>query len=297
VTGRANAKSVIDLFGDRLRRSNGSLSPTTHRVARFIDRNRATVLASSAAQLAVDIGTSDATVVRTAQALGFAGLSDLKRALATALEQRSTPADDMLRTLADIGEGTERAIDLVLDSHREAIEALQSPSPRSKIMKAVSCLHRAERIIVFGIGPSAPLAHYVTILLNRNGRAARPLDATGSALADQLIGLQSKDALLILAYGKAYREVIATFAQAKQLGLPTVLVTDSPEGTLARRADVVIPARRGRANRVALHGTTLVVLEAIILGLAASDRQRAMSALQRLNDLREAVGGIRLDWH
>jgi DNA-binding MurR/RpiR family transcriptional regulator len=162
-------------------------------------------------------------------------------------------------------------------------------------MAAVSQLHRAERIVVFGIGPSAPLAHYVAILLTRNGRAARTLDATGIGLADQLVGLRKGDALLILAYGRAYREVVATFAEARQLRLPTVLVTDSLDGKLARKAGVVIPAKRGRANRVALHGTTLVVLETIVLGLAASDRKRAMDALRRLNDLRAEVGGARMD--
>jgi hypothetical protein len=84
------------------------------------------------------------------------------------------------------------------------------------------------------------------------------LDATGIGLADQLIDLHRGDAVLILAYGRAYREVAATFAEASQLGLPTVLVTDSLDGKLARKAGVVIPAKRGRANRVALHGTTLV---------------------------------------
>jgi DNA-binding MurR/RpiR family transcriptional regulator len=288
-------RGAVDLFGERLRSRDRSLSRAELRVAKFIDQNRAIALACSAAQLAAEVGISDATVVRTAQALGFDGLSELRQALATTLEQRSSPADDMRRTLADIGENTERAIDLVLDTHREAIEALQSQSTRAKIMAAVSRLHRAERIVVFGTGPSASLAHYVTILLTRNGRPARTLDATGAALADQLLALHGGDALLILAYGRAYREVVATFAEARQLRLPTVLVTDSLDGKLARKAEVVIPAKRGRANRVALHGTTLIVLEAIVLGLAASDRKRAMDALQRLNDLRAELTGMRAD--
>jgi DNA-binding MurR/RpiR family transcriptional regulator len=288
-------RGAVDLFGERLRSRDRSLSRAELQVAKFIDQNRATALACSAAQLAAEVGISDATVVRTAQALGFDGLSELRQALAATLEQRSSPVDNMRRTLADIGQDTERAIDLVLDTHREAIKALQSESTRAKIMAAVSQLHHANRIVVFGIGPSAPLAHYVTILLTRNGRAARTLDATGLGLADQLIDLHQGDALLILAYGRAYREVVAAFAEARQLRLPTVLVTDSLDGKLARKAGVVIPAKRGRANRVALHGTTLVVLEAIVLGLAASDQTRAMDALQRLNDLRAEVNGTRVD--
>jgi DNA-binding MurR/RpiR family transcriptional regulator len=114
-------RGAVDLFGERLRSRDRSLSRAELRVAKFIDQNRATALACSAAQLAAEVGISDATVVRTAQALGFDGLSELRQALATTLEQRSSPADNMRRTLADIGGDTERAIDLVLDTHREAI--------------------------------------------------------------------------------------------------------------------------------------------------------------------------------
>jgi DNA-binding MurR/RpiR family transcriptional regulator len=289
------ATDVADSFRDRLRAHDRSLSPAAHRVAKFIDQNRATALASSAAELAASIGTSDATVVRAVQALGFQGLADLRQVLAASLERRSTPADDMRRTFAEVGESADRAVNLVLDTHGEAIDAVRSPKTKANITAAVSQLHRAQRIVVFGIGPSAPLAHYATILFIRNGRRARALDATGIELADQLIDLQEHDALLVLAYGRPYREIIATFAEARKLRLPIVLITDTLEKKLTRHADVVIPAKRGQADRVALHGATLVVLEAIVLGLAASDQQRALNTLQRLNDLRETVGGIRAD--
>jgi DNA-binding MurR/RpiR family transcriptional regulator len=285
----------LDLFGQRVAAAESSLSPTARRVIRFIDQNRVAVLASSAAELAANIGTSDATVIRAVQALGFEGLGDLRQALVASLDQRSTPADDMRRTLADVGESTDRAIDLVLEIQREALEVLQSGQARTQIAAAVSALHRAERITVFGIGPSAALAHYVSVLLGRTGRSAWTLDATGIALADQLLGLRSGDAMLVLAYTRPYREVAAVFAEARRLGLPIVLITDSLDSKLARFADVIVPARRGRAERVALHSATLVVLEALVLGLAASNRVGAMAALERLNELRESVAGKRVD--
>ena len=133
------------------------------------------------------------------------------------------------------------------------------------------------------------------MLVARAGRSARALDASGIALADQMLDLGAGDALLVLAYGRAYREVVALFGEARRLGLPIVLVTDSLDRSLARHADVVVPARRGRARRVALHGATLVALEAIALGLAAMDGDRALAALDRLNDLRAAIAGGRHD--
>ena len=284
-----------DAFTLRVRGRRPFLSSAVHRVAKYIEQHRAVAVTSSARDLAAAIGTSDATVVRAAQSLGFDGLGELKRTLAATLGRRSTPADDMQRTLGDVGEGAGQAIDLVFEAHREAIDALRSAAARERLTMAVSILNAAERIVVFGIGPSAPLARYVGILLARTGRFARTLDATGIALADQLLDLRAGDALVILAYGRSYREVVAVFAEARRLGLRTVLVTDTLERRLCRQADVVIPARRGRKDRVALHGATFVVLEAIVLGLAACERARALETLERLNYLREIAGGMRAD--
>jgi DNA-binding MurR/RpiR family transcriptional regulator len=276
-------------FGARL--ATRRLAPAAARVAAFIDANRATALASSAAELAAAIGTSDATVVRAVQALGFDGLPALKQALARALDHKASPAAAMRRTLADVAGDARGAIDHVLDTHRAALAALRAPRARRAIVQAVARLAAAARIVTFGIGPSAPLARYAGVLLARAGRTTRVLDATGIALADQLLDLRGGDALLVLAYGGAYREVAATFAEARRCGVPIVLISDSLDPALARQAAVVVPARRGRAERVALHGTTLIALEAIGLGLAASDRARAVATLERLDALRAAVGG------
>ena len=277
-----------DLFRERLEAHAAKLSPASQRVARYIDANRPAVLASSAMELAARTDTSDATVLRTAQRLGFKGLADLKQALLPSLDAAPTLADAMRRTLADVGESTDRAITSVLQAHEEAARHLRSPKSREQIAAGVAALHPAERIAIFGIGPSAALAAYVATLLGRGGRRVLMLTATGAMLADQLLELRRGDALLVLAYGRAYAEVVTVFDEARRLALPIVLVSDSLEGRLARFATIVLPARRGRSNRVALHGATLVCLEALVLGLAAASPQTVQS-LDELNRLREAI--------
>jgi DNA-binding MurR/RpiR family transcriptional regulator len=290
------ALSATDPFGERLAAALPGLSPAGRRVARFLAENRPLALALSAMELAERTGTSDATVVRTVQALGFGGLPDLKRELAVALAASfANPAEAMRSTLADAGDESGRAMDLAIATQREAVEALATAEARASLRAAVAVLHPVRRILVFGLGPSAALARYLVTLLGRAGRSARALDASGIALADQMLDLCPGDALLVLAYGRPYREVVALFGEARRLALPVVLVTDSLDRSLARHADVVVPARRGQARRVALHGATLVALEAIALGLAAMDGERALASLDRLNDLRASITGGRHD--
>jgi DNA-binding MurR/RpiR family transcriptional regulator len=286
-----SVKAAVD-FGselDRVLRQAGQrLGAAGLRVAKFIDENRQIVLASSAAALGDRIGTSDATVLRTIQTLGFASFADLKAAILKS-ETVSTPADDMRRTLVDLDKTTGKALDSILQIHREGLGILQSATCRAQLTAAVRVLDDTQRIVVFGIGPSSALATYVSILLGRTGRRSRTISATGSMLADQLLDLRTGDALLVLAYGRLYREVKAVFTEAKALSLPTVLITEADDTPLAKLANVCVAIPRGRPGQVALHGATLVGLEALILSLAAANPDAALASLDNLNRLRRAT--------
>jgi DNA-binding MurR/RpiR family transcriptional regulator len=286
--GRGKAAARESELDRKLAEARPRLAATGLRVANFIDQNRQIVLASSAASLGTRIGTSDATVLRTVQRLGFPSLAELKAAILQS-GTVSTPADDMRRSLIDLKTTTGEALDEILQAHDEGMAVLRSAKCRAQIAAAVQRLDGAARIAVFGIGPSAALAAYVSTLLARSGRRTRTISATGSMLADQLLDLHSGDVLLILAYGRLYREVKTVFSEAKTLDLPTVLITEADDTSLSRMADVCVAIPRGRPGRMALHGATLVGLEALVFSLAAADPAAALASLDNLNRLRRAT--------
>ncbi len=281
-----------DRLSERLVARSRQLTPALRRVADYINANRQDAMAMSATELGHAIGTSDATVVRAVQALGFSGLRELKQALASAAGQGTTPADNLGRTLASI-EHADAAVDHVIRAHVDAISQLASGAPRAQINEAIAVLTEARRIAFYGIGPTAALAQYAHFVFGRNGHPGVLLQASGSTLADHLLDLENANALLMLAYGAAYPEVEATIAEARRCRIPIVLISDSLDERLARHAQVVVPVARGRAGSVALHGATFACLEAILMGVVARDQPRAMAALQRLNDLRQTVLGRR----
>lgn len=283
-----------DSFEARLARLGPELGAAGRRVAQYIAQNPAAALASSATALAARARTSDATVIRTVQALGYAGFAGMKQALAASIdrnESAGTPADNMRLTLAELQGAFLHAIDTVLNAHDAALATLHSAGFRDQLGLALPILHEAERIAVFGIGPSAPLARYAALLLCRAGRSARCLDASGTMLADQMLDLRRGDAILGMAYGRPYREAIGLLGHARKLGIPFVLITEKAGGPLATGADAVLIVPRGRTGHVALHAGTMLALEIIVLALAASDQNRALECLDRLNMLRAEVLG------
>ena len=95
--------------------------------------------------------------------------------------------------------------------------------------------------------------------------------------------------MLMLSYGEPYREVLLTAAEAAARNIPIVLVTDKPDAKLAKAAAAVLPARRGRAEQVALHAATLIALEALLMGLAVANRAHTIETLERLAAFRAVL--------
>lgn len=117
----------------------------------------------------------------------------------------------------EIGEGVEQAVAAVIDTHLESLRAMDDPKAQALLVRGIRILNPVERILVFGIGPSASLADYAAMLLNRHGRSARAVNATGNGLADQLLDLRPGDGVLILAYSRTYPEVVLMFEEAQRL--------------------------------------------------------------------------------
>ena len=107
-------------FADRAAAALAQLSAAERDALRFFQENREEVLVSSAAGLAAKIGTSDATVIRTAQALGYTGLDDLRRHLADELRMSLSPAARLTRTLRALGNDSGSILESIVDIHLRA---------------------------------------------------------------------------------------------------------------------------------------------------------------------------------
>ncbi len=271
------------------------LSPTEQRVARFFGDHREEVGFVSAIEIAQQLGTSDATVVRTAQRLGYAGLPELKRELLEALRSRATPALRLGRRLEQVGDDPASILDHVLSWHVDLIEAARRTLRPDAFARAIEIIHDADRTLTFGIGPSASLAEYMTLKLARFGRQAAAITATGMSLADALLTMCRGDALVVMVYGRVNREVDVILERASDVGVPVILLTDTLALELSGRFDVALEAPRGQSGDLGSVISTMVVLEALLLGLAQRDRAPSLAALESLNDLRARIVGYRID--
>jgi DNA-binding MurR/RpiR family transcriptional regulator len=284
--------SGIASFEERLANRFDHLAPAERRVAEQLIHLGPAALVLSAAALGEQLGTSDATVVRTAKALGYRSLAELRQSLA-AETVTTSPAERMRRTL-----GHAEPRDLLANFAVEQIaslEALTRNVDQGAFNRAADLLANGDRIVWRGVGPSGTLADYGQLLAGRIGKASTSFVHTGTSFADELLGLRAGDAVVLLAYGPLQPHVDVMTERAMQLATPIVLVTDSLGRKLASRVDVILRAGRGTPGEFASHASTLVLIEALTLAVASRDASNASAALRTLNDLRASIAGRRLD--
>jgi DNA-binding MurR/RpiR family transcriptional regulator len=278
-------------FEERVTERFGQMSPAEQRVVRFFQGNREEVLIASAAALAAKAETSDATIVRATRALGFSGLDDLRRTLADELRSSLSPAERLTRTLGEVGGSLSAAFEVTLDIHLRSLESLRRAITPELFEKAVDGIAGAPRILVFGIGPSSAIAHYLVVQLGRFGLDAASLTNTGLLFADDLRKLRKGDLIIMLAYGRVYAELAALLDEVHRCGLRSFLLTDTLAATLRHRVDLVLPVARGHSEMLSMHTATLGFIEALLVGVATKRPGETLASLKELNEVRERLAG------
>lgn len=267
------------------------MSPAQQRVAAFFQENREQVLIASAAALAAKAHTSDATILRTTQALGFSSLDDLRQALASEVRDSISPADRLTRTLGEVGSSLSVAFGVTMEIHRQSLEGVCRSIKPKDFEKAVRSMNEAQRVLVFGLGPSSAIATYLVLQLKRFGLDAASLANSGLLFADDLRMLRKGDLVVILAYGRVYAELALLLDEIKRQKLRSLLLTDTLAAKLRRQVDQVLPVARGRADMLSMHTATLGLIEALLVGIATQRPAETVASLKELNDLRKKLAG------
>src|SRR5256885_1089611 len=131
-------------------------SGAERRVADYLVRVGPRAAPMSAQEIAGAVGTSDATVVRTAKSLGYANLRELRQALAEDLDE----TDLATRLQATIGDSpiAHDVLVTTVDRQLEALNTLLRRIPATDFDDAAAVLASAAHIWWCGTGPSGHLA-------------------------------------------------------------------------------------------------------------------------------------------
>jgi DNA-binding MurR/RpiR family transcriptional regulator len=267
----------------RIRAALPSLQPSDARVAQlFLDEPDA-VIHRSVSEVAEEAGSSTATVVRCAQKLGFRGFHDLKLALAQELAAFGGRLDSAGRD-----DGDASVLARVTAAGAEIVRDAAALVDEAAFQAAVEALDAARKVLVVGVGTSAPLAQDAAYRLRVVGvEAEAPADVHVQHVASRL--LTSADVCLAISHTGSTRETIAATTSAHTAGARTLAITSFLRSPLTETADVVLTAGARevsfRLEAMSSRLAHMAVIDALLVGLAERDEARTEAIMSLYTDV------------
>jgi DNA-binding MurR/RpiR family transcriptional regulator len=256
-----------------------SLTPAAQTVAKLILEDPATVARSTITELSAASGTSEATIVRTARLLGFAGYPQLRLALAAAAAQpdRLVPGD-----LAP-DDPLSEVILKVSRSETEAINDTVAQLTSEKLGAVVDAIVGARRIHAYGVSASGLVAADVAQKLMRIGLSSHAFQDAHLALTSAVL-LKPGDVAIGISTTGETPDVLEPLRRAREAGATTVAITNNPRSTIAEVAEhVLISAGREtefRPGALASRISQLLVVDCVFVGVAQRTYDTSQEALQ-----------------
>jgi len=262
-----------------------SLTPAAQGVARLILDDPGLVARSTITELSAAAGTSEATIVRTARALGFPGYSRLRFVLAAAVA-RQAPDRLVPGDLAP-GDPLDDVIAKVTRAECDALADTATQLSAERLRRVVKAVAEARRVDVYGVGASGLVATDMAQKLMRIGLSGQGFTDAHLALTSAALIRPGDVAVAVSCTGET-PDVLAPTRVAAKAGATTVAITNNPRSTLASLADLVLisagretPFRPGAlASRI----SQLLIVDCVFVGVAKHAFETSDAALRATRD-------------
>ncbi|AEU40427.1 Sialic acid utilization regulator, RpiR family [Lactococcus cremoris subsp. cremoris A76] len=225
-----------------IRQNYSNFTTVEKKIADYIFEVGEKMLEKSAQEVASEIGSSSAALVRFSRKLGYDGFSQLKQKLSASYAVHEDD-EDYYKEVND--SETPSSIKNKLKVRvNHMVETTNAALSDDEIMAAVALIDEAESIFVFGIGASSMVAQDIFQKFSRIGKQVffiqdAHLFVSSLSISDRktiFIGISMK--------GET-KEVIELARVVKGMKIPIIAITSREESTLGQMSDYILHSVSG----------------------------------------------------
>jgi DNA-binding MurR/RpiR family transcriptional regulator len=217
-----------------------SLPKRLKQTAAYALQNPDEIALGTASGVATRAHVQASTLVRFAQALGFAGFTELQGVFRTHLRSRWPDYPERLKALHARDEDADAPMSLLAgfsESAARSVQALRTHIDAEALEGAVATLAEARAVFLIAQRRSFCVAHYLAYAFAQLGVPALLVDDVGGLGREQLAAAGADDAALAISFAP-YSPVTKMLVEtARAAGPKIVAITDSALSPLAALAD------------------------------------------------------------
>ena len=261
-----------------------SLSKSEQKVVDYITTAPDQVIYLSVAELALNAGVSDPTVVRTCRSIGLSGYQELKVTLAQDLV---SPLQSIHEEILE-GDSTTTIVDKVFMSTIHALKYTREIMRDRVLEAAVQAIMDSKKIVIFGLGNSHSIAIDLQHKLMRLGYSATAYtDPHMAAIAAAYVG--SGDLAFAISHSGSSKDTVENARLAKKNGASLIALTNIGTTPLSKIADINLhtASKETKYHIVALSSriAQIAIIDAIYTVIAV----RQKSAVEGFRNVEKAL--------
>ncbi|MDH4265653.1 MAG: MurR/RpiR family transcriptional regulator [Deltaproteobacteria bacterium] len=257
------------ILTEKLKAIHPSLSKQQKKVADFFLTQGAEAAFLSVAELAHQVRTSQATVVRFSRVIGFKGYPDLQRELQNWIRQKISPSRVLQNLMIKAPE--ENVYRRIFQIDRQNLDETEEANPQEKLDRAVREIIQAKRIGFIGFRTSQAMAYLLYFFIGRVRKNCELLDDGGN-LTNQLMYYGAKDLLLAISFPRYSRLTLEILKYGKKMGCKIIVITDNPVSPVGQMADVILLSERKSATYFNSLASAVTLVNCLVAGVSLKSK-------------------------
>lgn len=262
------------------------LTPTQRKVLDFILKQPEQAVFLTATDLAQDLNVSDTSIVRLAQALGYAGYPHLKRRLREYVQPKITTVDRLGETMRRV-ESVGDVLADVLSRDMNNLKVTFEETDPEIFTRFVEEMDSAQRIFIIALRSTHCLGMFMTSALRFLGREVIPLIPGTGEMWDQLRDLGSEDVLIGFAFPRYTKVTVQVMDYARDQDARVLAVTDGELSPLNRSAHFSLSVPYGIESYIESFTSALSLVNALVTALAFQSRADTLQILSEMESVWE----------
>jgi len=250
-----------------VRERYASLSPAHRKIADYLLADGRRAALEPIATVAKSLHTSESTVVRFAQSLGFEGYPELRDQLRERFLVTATSLDRLAAAAAEPASARRSVLERVLAEDADAVLGTLAQIPPRTFEAVVDTVTSARRTYVVGFRGSAGLALVLGMGLRIFLPETRVIAVNVGDTAEELLSLRRRDVVIVISVLRYSGQTLDILRYAHDAKARTVAITDSPVSPVARLADHVLLIKptspRSMASYAAIASLSSALTEAV----------------------------------
>lgn len=262
-----------------------SLSKRHKIIAQYIMNNYEKAAFMTAANLGEKVNVSESTVVRFANAIGFAGYPQLQKQLQDMVKTRLTTVQRIEMSSDYSNEAS--VLKNILKADVENIRTTYDEIDYEVFEKIVKHIVEAKSIYIIGLRSSTTLAEFLGFYLNQIRSNVHVVTYTIGDIFEQLFRIGKDDLVIAMGFPRYSARTVRALEYSRSREAKIVAITDSLLSPLVTNADYTLIAKSNMESFVDSIVAPMSVLNALIIAVGIKEKSKLSDSFSRLEEIWE----------